>query len=58
MIRFEIRFRLFYNDGRAVERRKFVVTDDESVHGFSATSTDTWLCVDSGCIKARVTTTN
>jgi len=41
MIRFEILLPLFYNDGRAVERRKFVITDDELVRSFGATSTDT-----------------
>lgn len=41
MIRFEILLPLFYNDGRAVERDKFVLTDDELVRAFGATSTDT-----------------
>jgi hypothetical protein len=41
MIRFEILLPLFYNDGRAVEREKFVETDDELVQHFGATSTDT-----------------
>ena len=40
MIRFEILLPLFYNDGRAVEDRKFVETDDELVAAFGATSTD------------------
>jgi hypothetical protein len=40
MIRFEILLPLFYNDGRAVEDRKFVETDDELVALFGATSTD------------------
>jgi hypothetical protein len=41
MIRFEILLPLFYNDGRPVEREKFLQTDDELVHRFNATSTDT-----------------
>ena|SRR5436189_2204682 len=41
MIRFEILLPLFYNDGRAIEREKFMQTDDELVHQFGATSTDT-----------------
>jgi len=41
MIRFEILLPLFYNDGRAVEDRKFIETDDELVTAFGATSTDT-----------------
>lgn len=41
MIRFEILLPQFYNDGRAVEDRKFVATDDELVAAFGATSTDT-----------------
>ncbi len=41
MIRFEILLPLFYNDGQAIEREKFVETDDELVHQFGATSTDT-----------------
>jgi hypothetical protein len=40
MIRFEILLPLFYNDGRAVEDRKFIETDDELVASFGATSTD------------------
>jgi hypothetical protein len=40
MIRFEILLPLFYNDGRPVEKEKFVTTDDELVHHFGATSTD------------------
>jgi hypothetical protein len=32
---------LFYNDGRPIEREKFVETDDELVRHFGATSTDT-----------------
>ena len=31
MIRFEILLPLFYNDGRPVEREKFLQTDDELV---------------------------
>ena len=41
MIRFEILLPLFYNDGRPIEREKFLQTDDELVQGFGATSTDT-----------------
>ncbi|MCI0379300.1 MAG: hypothetical protein L0215_16950 [Gemmataceae bacterium] len=41
MIRFEILLPLFYNDGRSVEAEKFVLTDDELVAQFGATSTDT-----------------
>src|SRR5438477_497574 len=41
MIRFEILLPLFYNDGRAIEREKFLETDDELVRQFGATSTDT-----------------
>ncbi len=41
MIRFEILLPLFYNDGRPIEREKFVHTDDELVRQFGATSTDT-----------------
>jgi hypothetical protein len=41
MIRFEILLPLFYNDGRAVEDRKFVETDDELISAFGATTTDT-----------------
>ena len=41
MIRFEILLPLFYNDGRPVEREKFLQTDDELVRRFGATSTDT-----------------
>jgi hypothetical protein len=41
MIRFEILLPLFYNDGRPVEREKFVETDDEVVQRFGAASTDT-----------------
>jgi hypothetical protein len=40
MIRFEILLPLFYNDGRPIEDRKFVDTDDELVSMFGATSTD------------------
>jgi hypothetical protein len=40
MIRFEILLPLFYNDGRPVEREKFLQTDDELVQRFGATSTD------------------
>jgi hypothetical protein len=41
MIRFEILLPLFYNDGRPIEREKFLQTDDELVQLFGATSTDT-----------------
>ena len=41
MIRFEILLPLFYNDGRPIERDKFLQTDDELVQLFGATSTDT-----------------
>jgi hypothetical protein len=41
MIRFEILLPLFYNDGRPIEREKFLQTDDERVRLFGATSTDT-----------------
>lgn len=41
MIRYEILLPLFYNDGRQIEREKFVETDDELVQAFGATSTDT-----------------
>ena len=40
MIRFEILLPLFYNDGRPIEREKFVETDDELVRLFGAVSTD------------------
>lgn len=41
MIRFEILLPLFHNDGRPVERDKFLETDDEIVQLFGAASTDT-----------------
>jgi hypothetical protein len=41
MIRFEILLPLFYNDGSAIEKEKFVETDDELIRTFGATSTDT-----------------
>ena len=41
MIRFEILLPLFYNDGRPIEREKFLETDDEVVRLFGAASTDT-----------------
>jgi len=41
MIRFEILLPLFHNDGRPVEREKFLQTDDELIQLFGATSTDT-----------------
>ncbi len=40
MIRLEILLPLFYNDGRAIEKEKFVETDDALVQAFGATSTD------------------
>ena len=40
MIRFEILLPLFYNDGRAIEKDKFLVTDEELVRQFGALSTD------------------
>lgn len=40
MIRFEILLPLFYNDGRPVEKEKFLTADDELVQQFGATSTD------------------
>jgi hypothetical protein len=40
MIRFEILLPLYYNDGRPIEREKFVETDDELVRQFGAVSTD------------------
>src|SRR5438034_8447760 len=41
MIRFEILLPLFHNDGRPVEREKYLQTDDELVQAFGASSTDT-----------------
>ena len=41
MIRYEILLPLFYNDGRPIEKEKFLQTDDELVQLFGATSTDT-----------------
>jgi hypothetical protein len=41
MIRFEILLPLFYNDGRPIEKEKFLQTDEELVQRFGATSTDT-----------------
>lgn len=40
MIRFEILLPLFYNDGRPIEREKFL-QNDELIQLFGATSTDT-----------------
>jgi len=40
MIRFEILLPLFSNDGRPIEREKFLQTDDELVRLFGAVSTD------------------
>ena len=39
MIRFEILLPQFYNDGRPIEREKFLQTDDELVQAFGATAT-------------------
>ena len=41
MIRFKILLPRFCNDGRPIEREKFVQTDDDLVQLVSATSTDT-----------------
>lgn len=41
MIRFEILLPLYYNDGKQIEKEKFVQTDEELVAQFGATSTDT-----------------
>ena len=41
MIRFEILLPLFYNDGRPIEKEKFLETDDDLVQRFGDTSTDT-----------------
>lgn len=41
MIRFDILLPLFYNDGRQIERAKFLQTDDELIQCFGAISTDT-----------------
>jgi hypothetical protein len=40
MTRFEILLPLYYNDGRPIEREKFVQTNDELVDQFGAVSTD------------------
>jgi hypothetical protein len=40
MIRFEIPLPLYYNDGRPIEREKFLQTDDELVRQFGAVRTD------------------
>ncbi len=40
MIRFEILLPLLYNDGTPIEPEKFLATDDELLHHFGATSTD------------------
>ena len=53
MIRFEILLRLFYNDGRPIEREKFVQTDDELVHLFVQSARMLLLFGDSGSIRAR-----
>jgi hypothetical protein len=41
MVRFEILLPLFYNDGRQIEREKFLQTDDDLIQRFGAISTDT-----------------
>src|SRR5213593_1369453 len=41
MIRFKILLPLLSNDGRPIEREKWLETDDELVQLFGATSTDT-----------------
>jgi hypothetical protein len=41
MVRFEILLPLFYNDGRAIEPQKFLITDEELIQQFGAISTDT-----------------
>lgn len=41
MVRFEILLPLYYNDGRQIEKEKFLKTDEELVREFGATSTDT-----------------
>jgi hypothetical protein len=58
MIRFEILLPLFYNDGRPIEREKFLETDDELVRQFGATSTDTVVVRGRWSIKALSTTTS
>jgi hypothetical protein len=40
MVRFELLFPLYYNDGRLIEKEKFLQTDEELVGQFGATSTD------------------
>jgi len=40
MVRFELLLPLYYNDGRPVEKEKFLQTDEELVAQFGATSTD------------------
>jgi len=39
--RYEILLPLFYNDGKRIEREKFLVTHKELVEKFGATTTDT-----------------
>lgn len=58
MIRFEILLPLYYNDGRSVEREKFIETDDEIVRIFGATSTDTVVVRGRWLYKARFTKIN
>jgi len=40
MVRFELLLPLYYNDGRSIEKEKFLHTDEELVAQFDATSTD------------------
>ncbi|HIE50260.1 MAG TPA: hypothetical protein EYP85_00750 [Armatimonadetes bacterium] len=40
MVRFELLLPLYYNDGRPIEKEKFLQTDEELVAQFGATSTD------------------
>jgi hypothetical protein len=58
MIRFEILLPLFYNDGRPIERERFVQTDDELVRQFGATSTDTVVVRGHWYIKVPFTRTS
>jgi hypothetical protein len=43
MVRFELLLPLYYNDGRPIEKEKFLQTDEELVAQFGATSTDSVL---------------
>ena len=40
MVRFELLLPLYYNDGRTIEKEKFLHTDEELVVQCGATSTD------------------